>query len=196
MFADGDPWELNSRTNFVAVKEFWVDKRRKSSRTRRLGSRSQVLDQLNPSTRVSVASFYLTTPILFIMTALFSFQAYVYRGQGSPLGRSLEQVVGPMNQLSGLFFEWDGSLTWANQSEGWQIDGTVYDDGKQVQYVDLHGRIDRRDHVELLRDRLRELLSTWGALDELMLMRLPQRQWQNLQDFEKELLSATPSSSK
>jgi len=123
------------------------------------------------------------------MAAAFSFQSYVYRGQGQPLGRSLEQVAESMTALPGLFFEWDGSLTWANQSEGWQIDGTVYDDGNQLQYVDLHGRIDKTAGVDLLRDRLRELFSTWGNHEELMLMRLPDRRWQNLQDFEKELLA-------
>lgn len=127
------------------------------------------------------------------MPAVFSFQAYVYHGQGNPLGRSLEQVVESMTQLSGLFFEWDGSLTWANQSEGWQIDGTVYDDGKQVQYVDLHGRTDQPANAMHLRDRLHDLFSTWGETDELMLMRLPERRWQNLQDFEKELLQGRPT---
>lgn len=128
------------------------------------------------------------------MTAVFSFQSYVYRGEGRPLGRSLEEIAPPMTSLPGLFFEWDGSLTWANQAEGWQIDGTVYDDGKQVQYVDLHGRIDQFAGILVLRDRLRDLFSTWGNLDELRLMRLPDRRWQNLQDFEKELLAAVPGS--
>ncbi|SMP39104.1 hypothetical protein SAMN06265222_101251 [Neorhodopirellula lusitana] len=120
------------------------------------------------------------------MPAYFTFHAYVYRNQGSPLGQSLEQVVEPMTALDGLFFEWDGSLTWANQSEGWQIDGTVYDDGKEVQYVDLHGRVENADQCDRFSECLRQLFQTWGQLDELMLMRLPERRWQNLQDFEKE----------
>lgn len=123
------------------------------------------------------------------MAAAFSFQAYVYRNEGQPLGRSLEQVVDPMTALDGLFFEWDGSLTWANQSEGWQIDGMVYDNATEIQYVDLHGRVNQAENAPFLRDRLRELFGTWGEPADLMLLRLPDRRWQSLQDFEKELLS-------
>lgn len=129
------------------------------------------------------------------MAAAFSFQAYVYRNEGKPLGRSLEQVVDPMTALDGLFFEWDGSLTWANQSEGWQIDGMVYDNATEIQYVDLHGRVDQPQNAIYLRDRLRELFGTWGESAELMLLRLPERRWQNLQDFEKELLSEPTATS-
>lgn len=124
------------------------------------------------------------------MAAYFSFQAYVYVGEGRPLGRSLEQVAEAMSALSGLFFEWDGSLTWANQAQGWQIDATVYDDGTQVQYVDLHGRAGTRESCPFLEQRLRELFATWGDPDELRMLRLPHRRWQDLQDFAKESLQA------
>ena len=127
------------------------------------------------------------------MATAFSFQAYVYLNEGQPLGRSLEQVVGPMASLDGLFFEWDGSLTWANQSEGWQIDGMVYDNATEIQYVDLHGRISRAENAILLHDRLRQLFGTWGDPADLMLLRLPDRRWQTLQDFERELLSKSAS---
>jgi hypothetical protein len=125
------------------------------------------------------------------MSAVFSFQAYVYRGRGEPLGRTLEQVVSSMGALEGLFFEWDGSLTWANQSEGWQIDATVYDNADEIQYVDMHARVERSEQIGFLRDRLGELLATWGPREDLMLLRLPDRRWQNLQDFEKELVGET-----
>jgi len=120
------------------------------------------------------------------MPAHFSFQAYVYLGEGQPLGRSLEQIVTSMSALEGLFFEWDGSLTWANQAEGWQIDATVFDDGVQVQYVDLHGRANSRESCGFLNQRLRALMASWGEIDELRFMRLPERRWQSLQEFEKE----------
>lgn len=122
------------------------------------------------------------------MAAYFSFQAYVYLGQGRPLGRSLEQVAQSMSTLPGLYFEWDGSLTWANQSEGWQIDATVFDDGAQVQYIDLHGRAVSEKSCRSLHHRLRELFSTWGDVAQLRMMRLPERRWQDLQEFEKESL--------
>lgn len=123
------------------------------------------------------------------MPAYFSFQAYVYLGEGRPLGRSLEEIAQSMSALSGLFFEWDGSLTWANQTEGWRIDATIFDDGTQVQYVDLHGRAISAESCRFLNQRLEDLMSTWGDTGELRLMRLPQRQWQSLQDFAKESVS-------
>ncbi len=122
------------------------------------------------------------------MPAYFSFQAYVYFGQGRPLGRSLEQIAQSMSSLSGLFFEWDGSLTWANQSEGWQIDATLFDDGQEVQYVDLHGRAASRESCRVLNERIGDLFSAWGEPSELQLLRLPDRRWQNLHEFAKESL--------
>lgn len=126
------------------------------------------------------------------MAAYLSFQAYVYRGKGNPLGGTIEDLSVPMTSLSGLFFEWDGSLTWTNQSEGWQINGTVYDNAVEIQYVDLHARVDKREQADRLCERMRELLSIWGVPDELMLLRLPDRRWQNLQDFENEVLQRGP----
>ncbi|MCM2371499.1 hypothetical protein [Aporhodopirellula aestuarii] len=123
------------------------------------------------------------------MPAYFSFQAYVYLGEGQPIGRTLEQVAESMTALPGLFFEWDGSLTWANQADGWQIDATVFDDGTQVQYVDLHGRAATKDGCRVLNQRLNELFGTWGNKEDLRLMRLPDRRWQDLQDFAKESVS-------
>ncbi len=122
------------------------------------------------------------------MSPFFSFQAYVYSGQGRPLGRSLERIARAMEPLPGLFFEWDGSLTWANQAEGWQIDATIFDDGRRVQYVDLHGRAASREGCRRLNERIGDLFATWGDPNELKLMRLPDRRWQNLQDFAKESL--------
>ena len=148
----------------VAVKEFWVDK------------------------PIKIPFPLKSTHGSAEMPAYFSFQAYVYLGQGRPLGRSLEQIAQSMSELPGLFFEWDGSLTWANQVDGWQIDATVFDDGQQVQYIDLHGRARSLDACHLLNRRLGELFSTWGARDELRLMRLPDRRWQDLQSFANESL--------
>lgn len=127
------------------------------------------------------------------MAVYFSFQAYVYVGEGRPLGCSLEQAAQSMAALPGLFFEWDGSLTWANQTEGWQIDATVFDDGVQVQYIDLHGRAATQDGCRLLNQRLGELFATWGDTAELRMMRLPERRWQNLQEFAKESLHGITS---
>ncbi|WP_173403121.1 hypothetical protein [Rhodopirellula sallentina] len=124
------------------------------------------------------------------MPAYFSFQAYVYQGEGQPIGGTLEQVAERMTALPGLFFEWDGSLTWANQAGGWQIDATVFDDGTQVQYVDLHGRAATKEGCDLMNQRLNDLFDAWGDPAELRLMRLPDRRWQDLQQFAKESLSS------
>ncbi|TWT56031.1 hypothetical protein [Allorhodopirellula solitaria] len=124
------------------------------------------------------------------MSAYFSFQAYVYLAQGQPLGRSLEQIAQAMSSLSGLFFEWDGSLTWANQAAGWQVDATIFDNGQEVQYIDLHGRANSREGCLVLNERLSELFAAWGDPSELRLLRLPERRWQNLHQFAKESLGS------
>lgn len=122
------------------------------------------------------------------MSRFFSFQAYVYRGQGLPLQRSLEQVAQSMESLPGLFFEWDGSLTWANQVEGWQIDATIFDNGETVQYIDLHGRSASREGCRLMNERIADLFAAWAEPGELQMLRLPERRWQILQEFAKESL--------
>lgn len=124
------------------------------------------------------------------MAPFFSFRAYVYRGQGQPLRRSLEQVAQSMESLPGLFFEWDGSLTWANQLEGWQIDATIFDNRQSVQYIDLHGRAISREGCELMNERIADLFAAWEESGELQMMRLPDRRWQNLQQFAKESLAS------
>lgn len=123
------------------------------------------------------------------MSPFFSFQAYVYFGQGLPLRRSLEQVARSMESLPGLFFEWDGSLTWANQTDGWQIDATIFDNGQTVQYIDLHGRAVSREGCRLMNERLADLFAAWAEPNELQMLRLPDRRWQILQEFAKESLA-------
>ncbi|MAP10021.1 MAG: hypothetical protein CMM00_14975 [Rhodopirellula sp.] len=101
----------------------------------------------------------------------------------------METVAGRFEALEGLFFEWDGSFTWANQSQGWQIDGTVYDNGQAIQYVDLHGRGSSEEGRRLLRERLRTLFSVFADPSSISLMRIPDRTWQDLQGFEKDVCS-------
>ncbi|MFG0267069.1 MAG: hypothetical protein ACF8AM_18250 [Rhodopirellula sp. JB055] len=103
----------------------------------------------------------------------------------------METVAGRFEHLEGLFFEWDGSFTWANQSQGWQIDGTVYDNGQAIQYVDLHGRGSSPEGRRILWARLQTLFSTLGTPQSISLMRLPERSWQDLQAFEKDVFQTS-----
>lgn len=123
------------------------------------------------------------------MTAAFTFQTYVYGPDRGAFDVSMETVAGRFDALEGLFFEWDGSFTWANQSQGWQIDGTVYDNGQAIQYVDLHGRGSSEEGRRLLMERLRTLFSVFAEPSSISLMRIPDRTWQDLQGFEKDVCS-------
>ncbi|WP_236696693.1 hypothetical protein [Rhodopirellula islandica] len=121
------------------------------------------------------------------MAAVFSFQAYVYGTDRGAFDVSMETVADRFDNLEGLFFEWDGSFTWANQAQGWQIDGTVYDNGQAIQYVDLHGRGSSLEGRKILLERLHALFLTLGEPESISLLRLPERAWQDLQAFEKDV---------
>lgn len=62
---------------------------------------------------------------------------------GQPLRISLERALAKLEQLPRMFVEPDGSFLWTGDDSGssghWQLEGTVYDDGQVVRYVDLHG---------------------------------------------------------
>ncbi|MEM9364539.1 MAG: hypothetical protein AAGD07_00985 [Planctomycetota bacterium] len=54
---------------------------------------------------------------------------------------AMERVVERWRQISGLFFEWDGSLTLAQPQSGWECHGNLYDSGERVQYLELQLRL-------------------------------------------------------
>ena len=63
---------------------------------------------------------------------------------GEPLRVSLESALANLEQLPRMFVELDGSFLWTGQSTGsasrqWQLEGTIYDDGQVVRYIDLRG---------------------------------------------------------
>lgn len=175
------------------------------------------------------------------MSQSMTFQAYLYGPDRGPLRITLERLAEAMQTVPRLYFEWDGSFTWAGrvpekletasketQYNGateqngatdldrgrrgvWQLSGTLYDNGKSIQYVDLHGRGERPAGREALRrhlGQLFELLTDQPPLvepeqasasapnrggeslarfrEQLQVMRLPEQQWQDLRDFEKE----------
>lgn len=63
---------------------------------------------------------------------------------GAPLYVSLETALNNLEQLPRMFVELDGSFLWTGQSpeaplRQWQLEGTIYDDGEVVRYIDLRG---------------------------------------------------------
>lgn len=148
------------------------------------------------------------------------FQIYVYGPDRGPFLLGWDDLVPHFSALSGLYFEWDGSWTWAGGSQGWQLSGTIFDNGQKIQYVDLHGRATTAEAAELLRGRLWDLFAAFTHLEtaahsssqsggpgknfpeapnltqrsladyrnQLSLMRLPEQQWQDLQNFEADLI--------
>jgi hypothetical protein len=49
-----------------------------------------------------------------------------------------------LEQLARMFVEPDGSFLWSGQDPAsgghWQLEGTVYDDGQVVRYIELRGQ--------------------------------------------------------
>ena len=60
-----------------------------------------------------------------------------------PLDISLEEALLRLAQLPRMFIEPDGSFLWtgagSDDSAAWQLEGTIYDDGRVVRYIELHG---------------------------------------------------------
>lgn len=63
---------------------------------------------------------------------------------------SLETALANLEQLPRMFVELDGSFLWTgprsdtpsdsrSDSKHWQLEGTIYDDGQVVRYIDLRG---------------------------------------------------------
>ncbi|MEM6979610.1 MAG: hypothetical protein AAF539_08050 [Planctomycetota bacterium] len=150
------------------------------------------------------------------MASIFNFQIYVYGPGGRPIPITMEKAAAAMQDFPGLYFEWDGSFTWAAAEPRWQISGTIYDNGSEIQYVDLHGRLESETARVVVKEKLIDLFSAWNLIapdsngrksdqqasqstkpgqhdwgflnKHLAIMRLPDQRWQELQTFEQELL--------
>jgi hypothetical protein len=63
---------------------------------------------------------------------------------GGPLRISLEQALANLARLPRMFIEPDGSFLWTGRDAAgdcpWQLEGTLYDDGRVVRYIDLRGQ--------------------------------------------------------
>lgn len=58
-------------------------------------------------------------------------------GELSPLPVSLENATDRLRELPRMFLEPDGSFLW--NAGMWQLEGTLYDDGRILRYVELRG---------------------------------------------------------
>ena len=60
---------------------------------------------------------------------------------GEPLHVSLEDALANLEQLPRMFVEPDGSFLWTSGAVApdWRLEGTIYDDGRVVRYMDLCG---------------------------------------------------------
>ena len=59
-------------------------------------------------------------------------------GELPPLRLTHEAAIDRMNRLPRMFTEPDGSFLWKFDSG--QLEGTIYDDGERIRYIDIAGR--------------------------------------------------------
>ena len=109
------------------------------------------------------------------------FHIYLYGPGEGPIRSSFEAAQVRLETLERLYFEPDGSFVWSRDGGAQQVYGMLYDAVGLIQYGELRGHCER---------------STWSQLVEaiageagqpLLVMRLPERELQNLQSFEAEL---------
>ncbi len=67
---------------------------------------------------------------------------------GQPLQMSWEDAFEQLSRLPRMYIEPDGSFLWTGETamqphsspHAWQLEGTIYDDGRAIQYVDILAR--------------------------------------------------------
>jgi len=109
------------------------------------------------------------------------FHIYLYGPEKGAIDTSFEAAEARLAKLELLHFEPDGSFVWIQNQGQQQIYGMLYDAGGQIRYAELQGKCQ---------------LQTWRRLiaaicgdseQQLLVMRLPEREMQDLQSFETEL---------
>ena len=116
------------------------------------------------------------------------FHVYLYGPGQGPIDSSFEEAQDRLDRLPGLYFEPDGSFAWMRQPGREEVYGIVYDAGDQIRYCDLQGRCSRSTWLELCR-----AIAGEGAGEELEVLRLPERELQDLQTFASSCLTAGES---
>jgi hypothetical protein len=108
-----------------------------------------------------------------------TFHIYLYGPDQGPIETSFEAAESRLSELPRLHFEPDGSFVWALDGGQQQLFGMIYDAHGSIQYCEVRGHCD---------------LTTWRQLcnainDEceipLEVLKLPDRQRQDLQSFEQ-----------
>ena len=110
-----------------------------------------------------------------------AFHLYLYGHKQGPIGGSFEQAQERMEELTGLFFELDGSFAWMREPGTDEIYGILYDAAGKIQYCDLHGNCQRETLMKLCS------AITGGALNHLEALLLPMHDLQPFERFANEL---------
>lgn len=102
---------------------------------------------------------------------------YLYGPDCGPIETTFESAGERLQKLARLYFELDGSFVWKPTRDE-EVFGMLYDAANQLQYVELRGTCSL-ESWRVLMESLR------GDIQHgLAVMILPERQLQNLQDFE------------
>lgn len=94
---------------------------------------------------------------------------------------SFEEAQQRLCELERLHFEPDGSFVWAGP--GFQVFGMLYDAADKLQFVELRGKCTLAAWRRLIDCFV--TVDSAGQKSTIVVMVLPERQWQELQSFEK-----------
>lgn len=112
------------------------------------------------------------------------FHLYLYGPGQGPIDSSFEEAQERLSRLPGLYFEPDGSFAWMRQPGREEVYGILYDSGGQIRYCDLHGSCGQATWQELC-----QAIAGERAAGELEILRLPERELQDLQTFASSCLT-------
>ena len=115
------------------------------------------------------------------MNAPSAFHLYLYGRDRGPIESSFEDAAARLVALPGLYFEPDGSFAWAPDSPDQQVFGMLYDAASKIQYAELRGSCQRETWRQLC------IAIAGRKSAELLVLKLPDRHWYDLQSFQAEL---------
>ncbi|MEM0925507.1 MAG: hypothetical protein AAGJ83_05675 [Planctomycetota bacterium] len=99
----------------------------------------------------------------------------------SPIEASFEEATERLlHDIPAVLIEPDGSIAWASPSH--QIVGIIYDAGAVIRYVELRGFCTPSQLIRLV-----ATIAGAPKVGDFAVMRLPIRQWNNLQQFANSL---------
>ena len=107
------------------------------------------------------------------------FHLYLYGPNQGPLESSFEAAEARLVTLPKLHFEPDGSFVWAIDQGQEQVFGMIYDAANCIQYVEMRGQCRLKTWQDL-----RFAINGCSTFD-LQVLKLPNRQLQDLQNFER-----------